>query len=277
MSDDNHQSEQDQTQPTEKKPATQITEFESETSSPSTFESRKKKSERVVLIVGGIFLILVIVIPLILMIPDFRQEREATRRSAAKHNLKNLALVLHNYYDEQGTFPPGATETPEGLPLHSWQTAILPYIDELNLYQRIDLEQPWNADINKPHFQKVISYYLIPGNDLTKSADGYGLTHYVGNELVLKKNSGISPYQIPDGSSETILILEAGENFKPWGDPTSIAKPYDVFGSDHKSPMVGGTHAVYADGSVRFLSENIDPDILKAISTPDGGEVIGEF
>jgi hypothetical protein len=32
-----------------------------------------------------------------------------------------------------------------------------------------------------------------------------------------------------------------------------------------------------ADGSVRFVSENIDPAVLKALATPAGGEMIGEF
>ena len=34
---------------------------------------------------------------------------------------------------------------------------------------------------------------------------------------------------------------------------------------------------VLTDGSVHFLSENIDSALLDALATRDGGEVIGEF
>ncbi len=34
---------------------------------------------------------------------------------------------------------------------------------------------------------------------------------------------------------------------------------------------------LFMDGSVRFLSENIDPQALQALSTPDGGEPAGNF
>jgi len=40
---------------------------------------------------------------------------------------------------------------------------------------------------------------------------------------------------------------------------------------------VGGVQAAFADGSGRFLSENIDAGVLAAIFTRAGGEVIGEF
>ena len=45
------------------------------------------------------------------------------------------------------------------------------------------------------------------------------------------------------------------------------------FRSDH----VGGAQFVFVDGSVHFLSENIDADLLDALATRNGGEVIGEF
>ncbi len=46
-----------------------------------------------------------------------------------------------------------------------------------------------------------------------------------------------------------------------------------AFGSQH----VGGAQFALVDGSVRFLSENTDRNILKSLSTRSGGEVISEF
>jgi prepilin-type processing-associated H-X9-DG protein len=43
------------------------------------------------------------------------------------------------------------------------------------------------------------------------------------------------------------------------------------------APWTGGAHFLMADGSARFVSENIDPKLLEAIATPDGGETVGEF
>lgn len=44
-----------------------------------------------------------------------------------------------------------------------------------------------------------------------------------------------------------------------------------------KSARVGGFHALFCDGSVRFISDNIDLDTLKALFTRNGGEALGEF
>ncbi|MCA9036360.1 MAG: DUF1559 domain-containing protein [Planctomycetaceae bacterium] len=43
------------------------------------------------------------------------------------------------------------------------------------------------------------------------------------------------------------------------------------------SEHVGGVQILLADGSARFLSENIDLETLKKLSTRDDGQVIGEF
>ena len=45
------------------------------------------------------------------------------------------------------------------------------------------------------------------------------------------------------------------------------------FGSYH----VGGAQYTLADGSVKFISENIDLGVYRALGTRGGGEVIGEF
>jgi hypothetical protein len=45
------------------------------------------------------------------------------------------------------------------------------------------------------------------------------------------------------------------------------------FGSYH----VGGAHFTMGDGSVRFISENIDLNLYQALATYKGGEPVGDF
>jgi hypothetical protein len=74
--------------------------------------------------------------------------------------------------------------------------------------------------------------------------------------------------------SETILAGEALGNFKPWGHPTNWRDPglgihttLDGFGNPGNNK-----HALFlmADGSVMTLTENIRPEILKALAMPTG-------
>ena len=44
-----------------------------------------------------------------------------------------------------------------------------------------------------------------------------------------------------------------------------------------RSYHVGGAQIGLADGSVRFVSENIDLGLWRAVGTKGGGEVLGEF
>jgi hypothetical protein len=60
------------------------------------------------------------------------------------------------------------------------------------------------------------------------------------------------------------------------GAPTPAGSQYSantLLNSFH----TGGIHAVLADGSVRFISENIDMHTLRCLCVRDDGQVIGEF
>ena len=39
----------------------------------------------------------------------------------------------------------------------------------------------------------------------------------------------------------------------------------------------GGVHLLLSDGSTRFVSENIDRNVWRAIGTRAGGEVVNEY
>jgi prepilin-type processing-associated H-X9-DG protein len=42
-------------------------------------------------------------------------------------------------------------------------------------------------------------------------------------------------------------------------------------------PSPGGFNVLMGDGSVRFVSQNIDPELLEKLTTIQGGEAIGDF
>ena len=80
-----------------------------------------------------------------------------------------------------------------------------------------------------------------------------------------------------DGTSNTIMAGEVVSRFKPWGDPLNsrdsalgINRSPDGFGG----PFEGGANVLFVNGSVHFIKDTVDPKMLKALSTPRGGEPI---
>jgi prepilin-type processing-associated H-X9-DG protein len=78
---------------------------------------------------------------------------------------------------------------------------------------------------------------------------------------------------ITDGTSNTILAVESNRDV-PWTKPEDI--PFDPNGP---VPELGnfspnGFNAAFADGAVRFISKAVNPQVLKALITRSGGEVI---
>ncbi len=57
------------------------------------------------------------------------------------------------------------------------------------------------------------------------------------------------------------------------GEPPNHAEHPEDLGSNHR----GGAQFILGDGSVHFISENIDGDTFRALGTRGDGEVVGEF
>ncbi|HEY4263147.1 MAG TPA: DUF1559 domain-containing protein, partial [Schlesneria sp.] len=98
---------------------------------------------------GGFTLIeLLVVIAIIavliaLLLPAVQQAREAARRSQCKNNLKQVGLAVHNFENSYRALPhPGQCDSTGGASTvymtESTPTLLLPYIDQANVYTRMD-------------------------------------------------------------------------------------------------------------------------------------------
>ena len=72
-----------------------------------------------------------------LLLPAVQSAREAARRIACGKNLKELGLALNNYVGTRQYFPPGNLSLVGNG--YSWIAFILPYIEEGDSYNRLDL------------------------------------------------------------------------------------------------------------------------------------------
>ena len=233
-----------------------------------------------------------------LLLPAVQQARMAARRTQSKNNLKQLLLAMHNYHDVYRHFPAGTIEESAEEPEDrlSWQVSLLPFVEQAALYEQIDRKSPWNSEANSDWTGFNIELFLNPAEPNSRDE---GATHYVGmagigkdaaHLKVTDPGAGIFGYNrqtrlrdIKDGTSNTIAITEASNDFGPWakGGRSTIRglteEPY-INGPDGiGGPYPGGINAGLSDGSVRFISENIDPEVFKALITISGGERIGAF
>jgi prepilin-type N-terminal cleavage/methylation domain-containing protein/prepilin-type processing-associated H-X9-DG protein len=84
--------------------------------------------------------IAIIAILVSLLLPAVQQAREAARRTQCKNNLKQMALAIHNYVDVYNRMPMGSVSAMSGAfddDGFGWQTSILPYIEQKNLYDKL--------------------------------------------------------------------------------------------------------------------------------------------
>lgn len=224
-----------------------------------------------------------------LLLPDPGHPREASRRSACQQNLKNLGLTLWNYYDIHKELPASVS----GNPPVSWRVRLAPIMDsDLRAIARnYDRSMTWDSPSNEPVAKIFVSAYMCPSRQLPQTDDKARVfTDYtmpVGTHT-LDSAKPRGPQNIADGASNTIAIVEASGLNIVWSEPRDSNINHDLPGINLKgmrnndSPgimsswHVGGANAAFADGSVRFLYQDIDPLVLKALTTANGGESVAD-
>lgn len=235
-----------------------------------------------------------------LLLPAVQAVRETARRMQCQNNLHQIGIGLHNYHAAFRTFPPGGLEVrPQwrrGKQL-AWSAFVLPYIGENPTYEKIRFDYAFDHPMNADAASAVIETYLCPStNRISTRNRGRGATDYGGiyGERIVSRNyppRGVMIHErsirfrdITDGTTRTLMVSEDadfpdGQWINAWNlfDQAFSINRAPRFENDIRSKHPQGANGLFADGSAKFLNENIDLEVLAALCTRNGAEAVDDL
>jgi prepilin-type processing-associated H-X9-DG protein len=248
----------------------------------------------------AIALIAVALSIVVLVARSYNERARDGRRYRCAGHVKSIVLAILVRENSAKTLPAGTSPNPNLVPRDrlSWYAEILPYL-EYDLRSSMELTQPWDVGINYSIACTSIGITRCPDSPAIPSspvpATYIGIAGLGTDAPVLPKDdprAGVFGYdrrttiaEIKDGLATTMLIAETGRVTGSWlaGGPATVRglnpdeKPYLGPGRQFGGMHPGGANIGFADGSVRFVSESIDPKVFEALSTIAGGEKIPDW
>lgn len=296
--------------------------------------------------------IAVIGVLIALTMPAVGAAREAARRIQCRNNLKQIGIACHAYNTTYGVLPKGGAgvasltnAVAKARWQLSWGSAILPGLEQQNLYDQINMKEPYLHESNLKVAQTVLPVYICPSaalpgklkpnGDTPTSTTLYARNDYGGNwgeralrcypstncqnnysslgdktgwgrgVMLLGTEPSVKLAKISDGTSNTIMVGEAPDGLHSiWMghknafdqsapmNATVSAKPgfqscgtvfksknrnHCDYGQEYHSFHSGGVQFVLADGSARWISQEIDNVLFSALLSRAGREVVGSY
>ncbi len=253
------------------------------------------RKRRAFTLIELLVVIAIIAILVALLLPAVRQAREAARRSSCKNNLKQLGVACHNYHDTHGMWPPGTMSDQERISTNeecgrrrgSWMYAILPQMEQKNVFEQINPNVPMNNGSNRNARGTHIEPYVCPSDTNATSANkgsrcggNYARASYAGNggeqavnvvrgqlwtrfsaarRGVFGNNGSARMRDITDGTANTVAIWEvaAGRDGNDMRGVWAPGRPAVVLtgGCDQGDcqGINGGSNPGWAPDDVRYI------------------------
>jgi hypothetical protein len=215
----------------------------------------------------------------LMFVPISRPYKEAARRIHCTNNLKQLGLAIHNYATANKCFPPAYVADRNGKLVYSWRALMLPYFEDCTLGKRFHYDEPWNSEANRKLWKEGKKYFQCPTAEHASDDCTTDYMMVVGPHTFSDGPHGRTFREITDGLSNTIMTAEVADSGVNWAEPKDLEFDRMDFKINGRRPCIGSHHSNGAnigigDGSVRFLSNSLPAETLKAAITIDDGEKV---
>jgi prepilin-type processing-associated H-X9-DG protein len=177
------------------------------------------------------------------------------------------------------TLPPAYIADASGRPMHSWRVLILPFMDQVALYEQYRFDEPWDGPNNSQLLSRMPQAYACPSE---APVPGASTTHYlwvVGPNTISDGPTPIGFSQVTDGLANTIAMVESTKAVN-WMEPVDL--PFNEMSftiNDPSGNAIGSRHAnganvLLMDGSVRYLQQSVDSQTLRNLLMRDDGQAV---
>jgi prepilin-type N-terminal cleavage/methylation domain-containing protein len=131
------------------------------------FGSRRRGLSLVELLV----VIAIIALLLSLLLPAIQAAREAARRVDCGNRLRQMSLGMLQYHNSKQHFPPAIDTQSRKI----WSGYLLPYIEQANLYSKIDRTLAWNVGINAEVCSTFLPIFRCPSSTAPNTMTAQGI------------------------------------------------------------------------------------------------------
>jgi prepilin-type processing-associated H-X9-DG protein len=230
-----------------------------------------------------------------LLIPAVQMVRHAALRSECANRMKQIGMAAHQFHGAHAMFPSGVYGKSTPTPSMSWLTAVLPYIEQGQLWAQSQAAYRSSRSpfVNPPHIglDTVVRAFICPIDGRIQDAQvTFGLrvafTSFLGvsgtnkstRDGVFYLDSRVRIADVTDGTSTTLLVAErppSADLFAGWwyaGQGTDGAGTCDML-LGTLEPFSGGINVQCSPDPVGFISGQLDNqcDVLHFWSLHSGG------
>lgn len=215
--------------------------------------------------------------------------RTAAEQLTCKNNLRVIGAALNMYQERNRSYPAGTLPQKHLQPDRrlSWYADLLPFLGRQSLYEKFDLREGWEAEVNRQAVHTPVQGLRCPSYEGEPAQDSSALTEYVGiagvgenaaQLPVADSLAGVFGYDrkttvqdVTRGVGYTMMATETALENGPWaagGEATvrglsPAQKPYIGRGRPFGGLHRGGLNVLYVDGKVEFVTEHVNPKLFE--------------